>query len=102
VKLSEAVRADYEDKWHAEANKVAAMVDAAGERLRRYAELADQIIDVIREAEAVNREAGRINGSAPDGVHRRVDKVELAHLKNLVLPDPQHPDRDLWPPRSSL
>jgi hypothetical protein len=27
-----------------------------------------------------------------------IDKVDLAHLKNLVLPDPEHPARNLWPP----
>jgi hypothetical protein len=56
---------------------------------------ADQIVSVLVEAEEANKEVERVNGAAPDGEHRRLAKVDLVWAKNLVLPDSQHPDRNL-------
>lgn len=94
-RLAAALAAAYADRWHADANKADGMADAAAEQLARYAECAQQIVAALVDAEAANREVERVNGSAPDDVHRRVEKVDLAHLKNLVLPDPDHPSRNL-------
>jgi hypothetical protein len=102
-RLAAALAAAYADRWNADANKVDGMADAAAEQLARYAEFAHQIVAALLEAEAANREVERVNGSAPDGVHRRVSKVDLTQFKTLVLPDPDHPGRNLWPePKPSV
>jgi hypothetical protein len=67
-----------------------------------YTELAERMVAALREATAANAEADKINHSAPDSVNRRVGKVDLAWARNLILPDAQHPSRNLWPPRSSI
>jgi hypothetical protein len=103
AKLATVLADEYSDRWHADANKVKTQVDAATEQVARYTEMADQIVAVLSEAEAVNQEVDRINGSAPDGDHRRIGKVDLTHLKDLLLPDPDNPGRNLWPrPKPSI
>jgi hypothetical protein len=102
-RLAETVHAEHCDNWQADASKVAARVEAAATRLvERYAELIEPLVAILTEVEAVNAEVGRINGSAPDGVHRRLGKIDLSHLSSLVLPDPAHPGRKLWPVETSL
>ena len=98
AKLAQVLQAEYADRWRADANKVAAMINAAAKQVARYREWADQIAAVLREAEIVNRELERVNHAAPDGVHERLCKLDLSHLKNLVLPDPEHPNCNVWPP----
>src|SRR5262245_53427041 len=97
-KHSEARRIESADRWHAIANKVEIAVDAVVEQLAHYRQWADQIVAVLREAEATNEQVARINGVVPDGIDRRVGKVDLAWAQNLVLPDPGRPDHNLWPP----
>jgi hypothetical protein len=97
-RLAEALAQDRADKWHADADKVDGMVAAAAERLAGYQKVAEQIVALLDEAEAANKEAERVNHYAPDGVHRRVEKVPMGHLKDLVLPDPVRPGRNLFPP----
>jgi signal transduction histidine kinase len=97
------LRSEHADKWSADANKVEAKVNAVAKQVARYCEWAELITAALLEAEAVNREVDRVNGCAPDGINRRIDKVELAQFKTLVLPDPQHPNRNLWPaPKPSI
>lgn len=98
AKLSEALRAEHEDRWNADANKVASKVDAAQQHLGRYSELAELIAVALAGCEYANREVERVNGSAPDGTHRRIDKIDLSPFKTLVLPDPARPGHALWPP----
>src|SRR5262249_26960162 len=65
---------------------------------RCYRQCTALLLPALHAAEDANRQAGRVNGSAPDNVHRRVTRVDLAWAKNLTLPDFDHPDRNLWPP----
>jgi hypothetical protein len=97
-RLAKALAADREDRWHSDADRVELRAAAAEEGLARYGELADQILAALQEAEATNKEAARVNHEAPDGVHRRVYRVDLAQFEKLVLPDPNNPGRNLWPP----
>jgi hypothetical protein len=101
-RLADQVQAERCDKWQADASKVAARVEAAATQLKRYPELASQIVAILAEIEEANKEVSNINGRAPDGVHRRLGKIDLSHLSNLVLPDPAHPGRKLWPVETSL
>jgi hypothetical protein len=97
-KLAEALAADAEDRWRSDADRVEARAAAAEERLAGYRDLAEQIVALIAEAEATNKEAARVNHEAPDDVHRRVYRVDLAQFEKLVLPDPDNPGRNLYPP----
>jgi hypothetical protein len=90
-------------QWTSDADQVEQWVEAAAKKLATtYAELALRLSAALREASAANVEADQINGAAPDGVDRRIAKVDLGFTKNLVLPDFDHPRRNLWPPRSSV
>jgi hypothetical protein len=102
-RLAEALRADFADRWGADATRVDRMIaDASIKLFNCYRELTEPLLAALREAEAANREAARVNGGAPDGVHRRVDTVDLTPVKDLVLPDPSHPGTNLYPPYTAL
>jgi hypothetical protein len=97
-KLAEALHAEHCDKWNADASKVAARVEAAATELARYRELVEPIVAILVEVAAANKEVSRVNGCAPKGVHRRLDKINLAWAERLLLPDPADRNHDLWPP----
>jgi hypothetical protein len=105
-KIDAMERARSTEQWSGDADIVAAWVAAAEKKLAAtYGTCAAQIAAALKEAEAANQEVDKINAAVPAGIHRRVGKVSTAHLRDLVLPDPdpQHAGRrKLWPPRSSL
>lgn len=100
-KLTEALHAERCAAWHIDADKIDAMTDAVTDKLFRYVELADEIVTLLLEAESANREVDRVNGSAPDGELRRLTRVQLSHLQDLVLPAWDGSGHNLWPQRGA-
>ena len=81
-------------------------------RFADYPELAAKLIDIFRDAEAVDQEVAIINSSAPPGEHRRLRQTELvarglkafsrsepAISKTVQLCDWADSERLIWPPR---
>ncbi len=110
-RLRAALAQDYADKWSADYQRVEAQRDAAAERFRRYPELVAELVDILHEAEAVDREVARVDIAAPEGEHRRLLGVELTSrglkdfsrsqpsiAKNISLPEWEASDRMAWPP----
>jgi hypothetical protein len=97
-RLTEQLHSERCAAWNREADAVANRADAATKQLARYPELVAPLIALLRAIDEANKAVSDINGRAPDGVNRRVDKVALKWTQSLVLPDPDHPDRNLWPP----
>jgi hypothetical protein len=75
AKQAAALRAEYHEKWLSKYRRVEAKRDAAAEKFARYPELAAEIRELLQSAEEVDREVSEVNGSAPDGEHRRLAKV---------------------------
>jgi hypothetical protein len=102
-KIAAAERTTAIDRWDHDADEVEAWAQAAEKKLATtYSKCAGEIVAALREATDANAEADKLNSAAPDDVHRRVDKVNLNHLKDLVLPDVEHRGRNLWPPRRTI
>jgi hypothetical protein len=102
-KFAAAERSAALAKFSGDADEVAAWVAAAEKKLAStYSTCATQIAAALKEAEAANQEVDRVNGAAPDGINRRISRVDLKHLKDLVLPDAEHRGRKLWPPRRPI
>jgi hypothetical protein len=103
-KLAEALKADYEDKWKAEAGKVTAQVAAATAKLKgigvTYTDLATKLVEALREAKALNQEIDRINVAAPDNikVEQLIAEADLSVWDGLRLPDVVGEGGLLWPP----
>jgi len=70
-----------------------------------------RIVDLFSRAEAVDKEVSRINGSAPEGEHRRLRQTELVArglnnfsradppiAKAVQLPDWTNSETMVWPP----
>jgi hypothetical protein len=111
-KIVEVSRAERAARWSADADQVEVKVEAAAKKLARYPELVAELVAIFQEVIEVDREVGHINFTAPDGEHRRLNKVELVArglerltvnqpsiLENCQLPDWEHSDRKVWPPQ---
>jgi hypothetical protein len=73
-----------------------------------------QLIDLFERMKAVDKEVGRVNGSAPYGNHRRLLEVELTARgldrfttnyrpsipENVRLPDFEESAKMVWPRRT--
>jgi hypothetical protein len=112
--LSAALATEQRDRWWSNYKKVKAQLDEAVLLFHDYREHAQAIVDMFSLAAEVDREVSRINGSAPDGEHRRLRSVELtartmtgftrdnpALASTTALPDWNHSARNLWPARPS-
>jgi hypothetical protein len=57
---------------------------------KTYPKIVAQLVDLFSRAEAVDKDASRISGSAPSGEHRRLRQVELVArgLDNFSRADP--------------
>jgi hypothetical protein len=102
AKQAAALRVEYHEKWLSKYRRVEAKRDAAAEKFARYPELAGEIRELLQSAEEVDREVSEVNGSAPDGEHRRLAKVSDPRISNnLVLPCWEQSGRNIWPTRTS-
>jgi hypothetical protein len=113
-RLSTALVKEATEKWWSDYHKVRQLRDDAAKGFQRYQILSEEIAALLLEAQHVDLEVSRINGSAPDGEHRRLRPVEL-HARNLtqftrdnpslastvVLPRWDASARTLWPQRPS-
>jgi hypothetical protein len=111
-RLCEAEAAEAHACWVREYERVKAVVENAARRFAEYPELAAKLIDIFRDAEAVDQEVGIINSSAPPGEHRRLRQTELvarglkafsrsvpAISKTVQLCDWADSERLIWPPQ---
>jgi hypothetical protein len=102
AKQAVALRAEDHKKWLSKYRRVEAKRDAAAEKFARYPKLAAEIRELLQSAEEVDREVSEVNGSAPDGEHRRLATVSDPRISNnLVLPSWEQPGRNIWPTRTS-
>jgi hypothetical protein len=110
-RLQQVEAAEAHARWLAVYERVSTMVEESARRFAKYPELIDELISLFQDAEAVDKEVARVNGSAPPGEHRRLRQVELVArgLDNFSRADPpitkavqladwMHSDRLVWPP----
>jgi hypothetical protein len=113
--LGEAQNREYAQRWEADYRQTEALRDKAVQRFARYPALVHELIEIILEAQAVDAEVSRVNGSALPGEHRRLQGVELKArgLENFSisnpsvvdmvrLPDWEHSECMLWPPHRPI
>jgi hypothetical protein len=113
--LQAALADEYAQAWDAKYRLAEAERDRAAERFRRYPELAAAMVELLNTATAVDRQVSAVNGSAPDGVHRRLKTVELharqldafsiaqpSISRDLKLPDWQASEQMVWPRKERL
>jgi hypothetical protein len=104
--------AEYAAYWESECDKVEAERDALARELAElYPKVVGQLVDLFERMEAVDKEVGRVNGSAPRGEHRRLLEVELTARGldrftvnyrpsipgNVRLPDFEESAKMVWP-----
>jgi hypothetical protein len=113
-KLSAALYAERCERWYADCERVQARLEEAVSAFREYPKHAQAIADMFALAAKVDKEAHRINASAPGGMNRRLTPVELK-ARGLDRFDRNHPSltasvelgcwedssRKIWPPRHS-
>jgi len=110
-RLSAALNAEQRDRWLEDYRRVKAQRDEAVAAFKHYPSLAEKIVHLFATAAAVDREVSRVNGSAPDGEHRRLKEVELkarnvesfsrdnpSIAKAVQLPDWGDSAKMVWPP----
>jgi hypothetical protein len=76
-------------RWSYDYEATKIKLDEAAKRFERLQTLFTELIDLFREAEAVDRQVSVINGSAPSGEFRRL------HCKRAPAPLRFTPDRDI-------
>lgn len=102
-------------RWEQEFLRVQTIRDKAAERFAKVPKLIDELIELFRENEAVEKECSRINGSAPAGEHRRLVAPELKArgldafsrtnppmAKGTTLPNYEQSEVMLWPPKRTF
>jgi hypothetical protein len=70
--------AEHVASWEADCDRVEVMRDAAAKKFAKYPKLVAQIVDLLRDAEQVDKEVTRVNISAPSGPYRHLIAVECA------------------------
>jgi hypothetical protein len=89
-RIKQVEAAEYAAKWEPDFKRVEAQRDALAAEMREaYPAAVAQLADIFQRAADCDRECSRINGSAPDGEHRRLRRVELAArgVEGLLQPD---------------
>jgi hypothetical protein len=111
-RLQQVQAAEYAARWEADFEEVEGRRnEMAQEYVATYPRLVAQLVDLFERIEAVDKEASRINGSAPSCEQRRLRQVELvargfeafsrsdpAITKIVQLPDWENSSRMVWPP----
>jgi hypothetical protein len=113
-KLSAALRSESHERWLSDFSRVRQQLSDAASLFRDYRQHAEALVRMFYEAEQVDKEISRINGSAPDGEHRRLRSVELEARNKTAftrdnpslaatvdLRDWDNSGRKLWPLTSS-
>jgi hypothetical protein len=113
-KLTTALAEDRHARWLADFKKVEAERDKAVSLFQEYRQHAEAIARMFATAEQIDKEVSRINGSAPDGEHRRLQPVELTArgLERFTRDNPSltttaelrdwgNSGRKIWPQHSS-
>jgi hypothetical protein len=113
-KLSAAMRSEAHERWLSDFSRVRQQLDEAVTLFRDYRQHAEAIAEMFAFAEHVDEEVSRINGTAPDGEHRRLRSVELearnmqsftrdnpSLVSTVELRDWENSGRKLWPVQSS-
>lgn len=98
-------------RWSNEYENLKAKHDAAARQFAAYPKLAAQLIDLLQQAEAIDRDVSNLHRQAPSGEYRRLLGVELTArglqsfsceqpsiAANLKLPDWTRSDRLAFPP----
>ncbi len=109
ARYQEVLAAEAHARWEADYESVNAQVQQAAHKWTKYRKLAAQMVETV-DTEAIDAEVSRVNGSAPDGEHRRLRGVELTArgldafsvenpsiAKALQLPDFEHSRHMAWP-----
>ena len=78
-------------RWSCDYEATMIKLDEAAKRFERVQTLFTELIDLFREAEAVDQQVSVINGSAPSGEFRRL------HCNRAPAPLRFTPDRDIEP-----
>jgi len=86
ARFTELQAAEYAARWEPDFEQVEGRRnELAREYAATYPRLAAQFVDLFERIEAVDKEVSRINGSAPEGEHRRLrqtgNAARLAHRK---------------------
>jgi hypothetical protein len=111
-RLAEALATEQRARWLVEYQRVEKLRDQAAEKFaHQYPELLDNLVALFRDADEIDKECGRVNSSAPNGEHRRLNLVELTardlneftrsqpSIANTVqLPEWQQSSTLAWPP----
>jgi len=111
-RLTEALAIERHARWLTDYQRAEKLRDQAAQKFaRQFPELLDNLIALLREANEVDRECGRVNSSAPNGEHRRLNLVELAArglskftrsqpsiAATIQLPEWQQSSTFAWPP----
>jgi hypothetical protein len=82
--------AEYLARWEPDFKRVEAQRDALAAEMREiYPAAVTQLADLFQRMAQCDRECSRINGSAPDGEHRRLRRVELTArgVEGLLQPN---------------
>ena len=112
--LATSLAAEEEDRWSSDYRNVEQRLESAVEVFKEIPQHMQAIVDALALAAELGPEVSRINGSAPDGIDRRLRPVELiargmrsfsrdqpSLATTVVLPDWNHSSRTTWPPRPS-
>jgi hypothetical protein len=111
MRLSEALAAEAAERWRADFERVEQRRDPAAVKFaERYPQLLAELVALLRECEAVDQEALRVNSLAPAAEPRRLRSVELTARgltefstsqpsisTSIRLPDWERSDQMLWP-----
>jgi hypothetical protein len=111
-RLQQIQAAEYAARWEADFEQVEARRnELVQEYAATYPRLVAQLVDLFERIEAVDKEASRINGSAPSCEHRRLLGVELSArgldgftrdepsiARAVQLPDFERSAVLAWPP----
>jgi len=110
ARLTELHAAEYAARWEPDFEQVQAQRDELAQQYAGlYPKLAGQLVDLFERIEAVDKEVSRVNGSAPEGEHRRLRQTELVArgLDNFSRADPPitvqladwtNSEKMAWPP----
>jgi hypothetical protein len=111
-RLSEALGAEAHARWFAVYERTEKLRDAAAAKFAEHCpRLLAELVTLFRDADAVDQEVSRVNGSAPSGERRRLLAVELQaramtdfSIKPSITATIRLPDWDtgqiIWPVRS--
>ena len=113
-KLQAAYAQEQEADWEKEYNHIEAIRDKRAEKWARVPKLIDELIEIFRENEALNKQMSNVNGAAPPG-KRRLPDAELLWRsldafsrsqppisKGTTLPICEQSELSAWPPKPTF